>query len=271
MNRTSREKAPGFSALLIAALGIAAMAGLAACEQEVKTSSRPGSIKLTLTFPAFTGAEAVTRLEAALSKADGTGTLETLEQTAPDFSDSEIIGEAKSATLAFASVPSGRYILLLTFYRGETIAASSIEGLTVQPGWELNKWQGHDGPRIFRENDFRSTAVAASFILRNSDGSIVPISMTDPMPRSWQIDKSFVKNNGAEMRLEISLYGGPGTSLLAVTCNDEPYLFTTTNGGSSIPVYTGTFDIGTDAALICVEVQAPDRTTTVLYTIHQNP
>jgi hypothetical protein len=95
--------------------------------------------------------------------------------------------------------------------------------------------------------------------------------MTEPMPVSWTLDRSLVKNSGRGMCLEISLYGGPGTSLSAVTVNDKDMLsvFTTANGSSLIPVYAGTFNIGTDAALISVTVQAPDRATEVSYTIRQ--
>jgi uncharacterized repeat protein (TIGR02543 family) len=120
--------------------------------------------------------------------------------------------------------------------------------------------------------EFRSMAVAASFILKNSDASIVPLNMTDPMPLSWQLDKDSVKNNGAGMQLEISLYGGAGTSLLAVTLNNEDKRerFTPSNGSSPVPVYTGILDIGTGETLISVEVQAPDRATTVCYTISQS-
>jgi hypothetical protein len=274
---TNIRKTRGFSVLLIAAV-IAAMGSLVACGDGGGTSeSELGSIKLTLHFPAFIGAETITKLNGTLEKADGTGMPLTLDRTADDFSVSNEDDKTNTTTLAFDSVPAGQYLLILRFYRGETVAALSIEGVTVRPGRETNKWQGGDGgtysTRTFMRDEFRSMTVAASFILKNSDNTIVPLSMIDPLPVSWELDKSAVKNNGVGMQLEISLQGGPATSLLAVTFNEEDKLslFTTINGYAPIPVYTGAFDIGTDAALIRVEVQAPDRNTTVVYTIRQSP
>ena len=272
--RTSIRKAHGFPVMLIAAVFIAAMVSLAACENEGGKSG-PGSIKLTLNFPAFTGEEAITKLSATLEKADGAGTPVTLDKTAEHFSDVPQPGY-NTTTLAFDSVPSGQYILTLIFYRGDAVAAFCTEVVTVQPDEESNKWQADDGEtysvRTFMPKEFRSMAVAALFILKNSDGSKVPLSQTDPIPTSWKLDKSRV-TDGIGMQLEIALAGGLGTSLVAVTLNEKDILslFTSTNGNSAIPVYTGTFDIGTGEALIYVEVQAPDRETTVSYTISQSP
>jgi hypothetical protein len=262
--------------MLIATVLIAAMGSLAACEHTGE-ASRPGSIKLTLNFPSFTGAETVTKLNATLEKADRKGTPVTLDKTARDFSDSEIVENTKTTTLTFDSVPSGQYTLKLIFYRDKTVAALCSEGVIVRPGEETNKWQGGDGGtysiRTFSRDEFRSMNVAASFVLKNSDGTVVPLSMIDPMPISWEVNKNFVRNGGKGMQLEISLHGGAGTSLLAVTLNreDKLSLFSSENGSSSIPVYTGTLDIGTGEALIWVEAQAPDRATTVSYTISQSP
>jgi hypothetical protein len=261
---------------MLVAVFIAAMVSLAACENEGETSkSGPGSIKLTLNFPAFTGEEAITKLSATLEKADGAGAPVTLDKTAEHFSDVQQPGY-NTTTLAFDSVPSGQYILTLIFYRGDAVAAFCTEVVTVQPGEESNKWQADDGGtysvRTFMPKEFRSMAVAAFFILKNSDGTMVPLSQTNPIPTSWKLDKSRV-TDGIGMQLEIALAGGLGTSLVAVTLNEEDILslFTSTNGNSAIPVYTGTFDIGTGEALIYVEVQAPDRETTVSYTISQSP
>jgi hypothetical protein len=261
--------------MLIVAVCIA-MGSLVACpNNEEKTSkSELGSIKLVLHFPVFDGAEAITKLSVTLEKADETGTPPVmLEKTESDFSNLET--GYNTTTLAFDFLPSGQYILSLTFYREEAKAALSMEVVTVQPGEELNKWPGDDGGaysiRTFEE--FRSMTAVASFTLKNSDGTTVLLSMTDPSPRTWNLDKSRVTNNGTGMQLEISLSSGPGTSLSAVTLNreDKLSLFKPTNSNPSIPVYTGTLDIGTGEAIIYVEVQAPDRTTTVTYTIRQSP
>jgi hypothetical protein len=250
--------------------------GLIACEGGGDSSVKPGSVKLRLSFPVFTGAEAISGLSATLEKPDGTGRPVTLKKTVADFAVDTETGD-NTTTLVFDPVPSGLYILIMTFYRGEAVAALCIEGVTVWPDVESNKWLGSEGEshdtRTFRPEEFRSMAVAASFILKNSDNSMVPLSMAEPMPTSWTLDKSLVTNDGKGMRLEISLYGGPGTSLSEVTVNGKDTLpvFITTNGSSPIPVYTGTFDIGTDAALISVTVQAPDRTTELNYTITEVP
>ena len=203
--RTSIAKAHGFPVMLIVAVFIAAMGSLVACENEGETSkSGPGSIKLILNFPIFTGEEAITKLSATLEKADGTGAPVTLDKTAADFSDVPQ-PSYNTTTLAFDSVPFGQYILTLIFYRNDTVAAFCIEGVTVQPGEESNKWQADDGGtysiRTFMPEEFRSMAVAALFILKNSDGTMVPLSQTAPIPTSWKLDKSYVKKDGVGMQL----------------------------------------------------------------------
>ncbi|MDR2537535.1 MAG: hypothetical protein LBC46_04430, partial [Treponema sp.] len=169
MNKT--YKAHGFSVMLIATVFIAAMVSLAACEHEGETggTSGPGSIKLMLNFPVFTGAGAITKLSATLEKADRKGTPVTLDKTAGDFLDSTTVENTKTTTLTFDSVPAGQYILNLIFYRGDAEAAHHNESVTVRPDEESNKWQGDDSIRTFRLDEFRSMDVEASFILKNSD------------------------------------------------------------------------------------------------------